>query len=162
MLYILQVHFYIVLPSIIWTNYKIDGCYLKGLKQTNNEIVLWLLAKGSKNDLIQVHTKGQLISICLITIFNSPKNERKHLTLLLWYLKLNCFRSFHQVYQISEIFFYGLIDLIPSKQDEHVEHLCIQIKGGNNKFHSVIKGTKKVLLYMYITRCTTYYDLYFP
>ena len=26
---------------------------------------------------------------------------------------------------------------------QHVEHLCIQIKGGNNKFHSVIEGTIK-------------------
>ena len=25
---------------------------------------------------------------------------------------------------------------------EHVEHLCIQIKGGNNKFHSVIEDKK--------------------
>ena len=37
-------------------------------------------------------TKGQLISKCLFGIFNSPKNEQKNSTLLIWYLKSNCFR----------------------------------------------------------------------
>ena len=40
----------------------------------------------------KIDTKGQLISKFLFGIFNSPKNERKTSTLLLWYLKSNCFR----------------------------------------------------------------------
>ena len=39
-------------------------------------------------------TKGQLISKCFFGIFNSPKKRTKKSTLLLWYLKSNCFRSF--------------------------------------------------------------------
>ena len=38
--------------------------------------------------------KGQLISKCLFGIFNSPKKRTKNSTLLLWYLKSNCFCSF--------------------------------------------------------------------
>ena len=39
--------------------------------------------------------KGQLISKCLFSIFNSPKNERKNQSsLLLSYLNSICFRSF--------------------------------------------------------------------
>ena len=43
---------------------------------------------------ISIFTKGQLISKCLFGIFNSPKKRTKNLSLLLWYIKLNCFRSF--------------------------------------------------------------------
>ena len=38
--------------------------------------------------------KVQLISKCLFGIFNSPKKRTKNSTLLLWYPKSNCFRSF--------------------------------------------------------------------
>ena len=39
-------------------------------------------------------TKGLLISKCLCGIFNFSKKWTKNLTLLLWYLKSNCFCSF--------------------------------------------------------------------
>ena len=39
--------------------------------------------------------KGQIISKCfLVSSISSKKKERKNLTLLLWYLKSTCFRSF--------------------------------------------------------------------
>ena len=47
-----------------------------------------------KFSIVILVAKGHLISKCLYGIFNSPNKRTKILTLLLWYLKSNCFCSF--------------------------------------------------------------------
>ena len=57
-------------------------------------------------------TKGHLISKCLFAVSSIlPKNERKILTLLLWYLKSNCFRSFFGRIEIHQKDISKLTDL---------------------------------------------------
>ena len=53
-----------------------------------------LYDQNSRGKTSKVAHKGQLVSKCLFGIFNSPKIKRKKSTLLLWYLKSNCFLSF--------------------------------------------------------------------
>ena len=60
---------------------------------------------------ISIFTKGQLISKCLFGIFNSPKKRTKNLSLLLWYIKLNCFRSFFGRIEDTKKYISKLTDL---------------------------------------------------
>ena len=55
-----------------------------------------IIVRNRKFSIQMMHPsfKGQLISKCLFDIFNSPKKWTKNLTLILRYLKLNCFKSF--------------------------------------------------------------------
>ena len=64
------------------------------VKVNKSETLFLLSSHPHKIESTILPGKGQLISKCLFGIFNSPKKQTKNSTLLLWYLKSNCFHSF--------------------------------------------------------------------
>ena len=78
-----------------WKLFRIaSNCFKNHLAcATKRDMFLFKTIRFSKTFFV-IDVKGQLISKCLLGIFNTPKKRKKSSPLLLWYLKLNFFVYF--------------------------------------------------------------------